>query len=161
MEHLKHSFGPLAGDDVRILILGTIPGDRSIELGEYYGHPQNRFWRVIAAITGNSPPADYSQKRAMLAANGIALWDVARRAIREGSMDSAIRGEEPNDIAAFIAAHKNLRSVVFNGKKAEQLYDRYFVRLPGIRYLPMPSTSPANAATNFNTLCKKWCEIVE
>ena len=93
--------------------------------------------------------------------NGIALWDVARRALRHGSMDSAIRNEEPNDVATFINDHKNLHTVVFNGKKAEQLYDRYFERQLGIRYLPMPSTSPANAATSFVVLCEKWREILK
>ena len=160
VEHLKQSFEPLADNDARILILGSIPGDRSIELGEYYGHPQNRFWKMIAVITGAPPPINYGQKRAMLMQNRIALWDVAQRAHRQGSMDSAIRNEEPNDIAAFIAGQKKLQRVVFNGKKAEQLYGRYIERLSGICYLSMPSTSPANAAVSFDILCEKWREIL-
>ena len=154
--NVKQSFEPLLCDGARVLILGSIPGDRSIELGEYYGHPQNRFWRVIAAITSSEQPTDYEAKKAMLAANHIALWDVAHRAVRQGSLDSAIRNEEPNDIAVLLADNPTITTVAFNGKKAEQLYDKYFERLSHITYLAMPSTSPANAACRYEQLCNKW-----
>ncbi len=155
----KESFGPLASDDTQILVLGSIPGDRSLAVGEYYGHPQNRFWRVIAALVGSEEPVSYDDKRAMLSKAGIGLWDVARRARRQGSLDSAIRGEEPNDIAGFIASHRQLKTVVFNGRLPEKLYDRYFRRLSGILYLSMPSTSPANAAMTLGRLCEEWRQI--
>lgn len=155
----KQSFLPLATDDAEVLILGSIPGDRSIELQQYYGHPQNRFWRVIAAVTDSELPTDYNAKQVMLIANGIALWDVAHRADRIGSLDSAIRNEEPNDITTFIASHPHLKTIAFNGKKAEQLYDRYFKRFTHIKYLSLPSTSPTNAACGIETLQDRWREI--
>jgi hypoxanthine-DNA glycosylase len=155
----KESFAPLASGDTRVLVLGSMPGERSLAVGEYYGHPQNRFWRVIAALVGEDTPISYTDKKAMLARAGIGLWDVAGRAFREGSLDSAIREVEPNDIPAFIAAHPRLRIIAFNGRKPEELYDRHFGRAPGIEYFSMPSTSPANAAFSIERLIGEWASI--
>lgn len=161
MTHLKQSFAPMDCDDTRVLILGSIPGDRSIEVAEYYGHPQNRFWRVISVLCGCELPQDYDSKRSMLENNRIALWDVAHKAVRKGSLDSAIRNETPNDLARFILHHTELRVVAFNGRKAEQLYDRYFERYPNLTYLSLPSTSPANAAYSFDELCRCWRVLID
>lgn len=158
---MKKSFLPLATDDAEVLILGSIPGDRSIELHQYYGHPRNRFWWVIASITDSELPTDYDAKRQMLVTNRIALWDVARQADRIGSLDSAIRNEEPNDIETFINHHQQITTIVFNGKKAEQLYDKYFDRVNHIKYLLLPSTSPANAACGVKELQEKWKQILK
>ena len=154
------SFGPLADGDTEVLILGSMPGERSLAAGEYYGHPQNRFWKIAAALTGSGSPVSYSDKKAMLRAAHIGLWDVAGRAYREGSLDSAIRDAEPNDIPAFIAAHPRLRIIAFNGRKPEELYDRFFDRTPGIEYLSMPGTSPANAAFSFEKLLERWRAVL-
>jgi hypoxanthine-DNA glycosylase len=159
MSDLKTSFAPLADDDVETLILGSLPGDRSLALGQYYGHPQNRFWKVIAHITGNSLPTTYPDKKMMLQRARIGLWDVAHRANRHGSLDSAIRDEEPNDIPAFIASHNNLKAIVFNGRQPEKMYDKYFGRQPGIDYISLPSTSPANAAMSVERLCERWRQV--
>lgn len=158
--NIKQSFSPLTNDDAEVLILGSIPGDRSIEMQQYYGHPQNRFWKVIAAITGSEIPINYADKKALLATNKIALWDVAQKASRKGSLDSAISNEEPNDIKTLITTHQALKTIAFNGKKAEQLYDRYFTREPHINYISLPSTSPANAACRLYDLCKIWKLII-
>jgi hypoxanthine-DNA glycosylase len=160
MPDYKTSFGPIADNNTAVLILGTIPGDRSLELGEYYGHPQNRFWRTLAAITGNTPPTSYADKKAMLLGCRMGLWDVAHRAVREGSLDSAIRSEEPNDINGLISSHAGIKAVAFNGRTAERLYDKYFDRLPGISYISLPSTSPANAAFSLEALCERWRSIL-
>ncbi len=160
MLHIKQSFPPLLCNEPQVLILGSIPGDRSIEMQQYYGHPQNRFWRVLAMVFEADIPANYEEKKGLLADNNIALWDVAHRASRKGSMDSAIRDEEPNDIVKLLAENKTIQTIAFNGKKAEQLFDRYFERFPNIRYLSMPSTSPANAACGFEKLCKHWKQII-
>ena len=160
MESYKTSFVPVADEETVVLILGTIPGDRSLEVGEYYGHPQNRFWKTLAAVTGNTPPVTYADKKTMLLRSGIGLWDVAHRAVRKGSLDSAIRAEEPNDIAGFLASHDKIKVVAFNGRTAEKLHDRYFDRLPGIEYLSLPSTSPANAAFSLEALCERWRRIL-
>lgn len=156
----KESFGPLADGDTEILILGSMPGERSLAAGEYYGHPQNRFWKVVAALVGEEAPIEYDDKKAMLLRSGIGLWDVARRARRRGSLDSDIRDVEPNDIAGFIAAHRRLRLIAFNGKTPEALHDRFFRRVAGIEYVSLPSTSPANAAFSLERLLEKWRKIL-
>jgi hypoxanthine-DNA glycosylase len=157
---LKHSFAPLIDQEAKILILGSIPGDKSIELQEYYGHAQNRFWRVLTAICGyETVPTDYLSKKSILIQNKIALWDVAHKANRKGSLDSAIRDEEPNDIASLLEKYPTIKTIAFNGKKAEQLYDRYFQRSLHIKYLSMPSTSPANAIYQLDLLSQKWSAL--
>lgn len=159
--NLKRSFDPIIPPSSKILILGTLPGDESLRQSQYYAHPRNRFWKVIAAITRSPFPINYEECIAMLHRNEIALWDVAHRALRKGSLDSEIKSEETNDIASLIEAHGNsLHRIVFNGKGAEKLYSRYFPRYPRIDYLSMPSTSPANAAFSLERLCEQWRTIL-
>lgn len=155
----KHSFPPYANPDAKILILGSMPGERSLELNQYYGHPMNRFWRVMANICGAELPSQYEDRLIMLSQNQIALWDVAAKAVREGSLDSAIKDVEPNDIMALIDSLSSLNCIAFNGKKAEQLFAKYFRRIEGLSYLSLPSTSPANAAYSLNSLIKQWSVI--
>jgi hypoxanthine-DNA glycosylase len=156
----KNSFAPFSDSETRILILGTIPGDKSLELNEYYGHPQNRFWRAIAFITEQELPVNYDDKKALLLRSGIGLWDVAHRADRKGSLDSAIKDEEPNDLNTLISDLKKLKIIGFNGKTAEKLYDKYFDRKAGIHYFSLPSSSPANAGTSLRVLCEKWKQML-
>ncbi|MCH8496079.1 MAG: DNA-deoxyinosine glycosylase [Balneolales bacterium] len=154
--YLKTSFDSVSNADITILILGSMPGDKSIELGEYYGHPRNRFWKIISTITGNQLPLTYSDKVELLLKSKIGVWDVAHKANRKGSLDSAIENVEPNDLDGFIAKHKNLKIIGFNGTKSKDLYDRYFDRYNGIEYVHLPSTSPANARINFDSICEIW-----
>jgi hypoxanthine-DNA glycosylase len=156
----KISFKPIADKEITILILGTIPGDKSLELNEYYGHPRNRFWKIIATITNNTPSNLYFDKKQMLLKSKIGLWDVAHKANRKGSLDSAIRNEKPNDIEKFLLMHRNIKTVCFNGRKAEALYDKYFKRKREIKYILLPSTSPANARFDFDKLCAEWKRIL-
>ncbi|MGL4518588.1 MAG: DNA-deoxyinosine glycosylase [Phocaeicola sp.] len=156
--HFKESFQPLLCPEPHYLILGSIPGDRSIAEQAYYAHPQNRFWRVIATLCRAQLPVHYPARIALLAAHHIALWDVAHTAHRKGSLDSAIRNEAPNAIHQLLEAHPTIHTVLFNGKKAEQLYRRYFNALPHLRYFSLPSTSPANAACHFDRLVEHWGE---
>ncbi|SEN32363.1 G/U mismatch-specific uracil-DNA glycosylase [bacterium A37T11] len=156
---LKTSFGPIVCDHTRILILGSSPGDRSLSLQQYYGHPQNRFWRVMAFVTKSDVPSTYDEKKALILNNGFGLWDVAQHVIREGSMDHAITFDEPNDISGLLAARPAIRVVGFNGKKAEALFNKYFIRNDRISYLSLPSTSPANAGIGFEALCKNWSRL--
>ena len=157
----KQSFAPIESKEVRILILGSMPGDASIAAGQYYAHPRNRFWPLMATLLGCALPEDYENRCRMLQEHGIALWDVAGSAVRPGSMDSAMREERPNDIAGLMARHPELRTVVFNGRKSEQLFDRFFQRFPDVRYLPMPSTSPANASFSMARLAERWKAMFE
>lgn len=139
--HLKTSFDPISNADTKILILGTMPGDKSLELGEYYGHPRNRFWKILSTISNNELPLSYSDKKGLLVKLKIGIWDVAHKANRKGSLDSAINDEEPNDLEYFISKHKNLKVISFNGTKSEILFNKYFERKSSIKYITLPSTS--------------------
>lgn len=156
----KTSFDPISNADTTILILGTMPGDKSLELGEYYGHSRNRFWKIISTITNNELPLTYSDKKGLLLKSKIGIWDVAHKANRKGSLDSAIEDEEPNDLENFIAKHKNLKVIGFNGTKSETLFDKYFDRKSGLKYISLPSTSPANTGIDFDNICKLWRQIL-
>ena len=156
----KTSFDPISNADTTILILGTMPGDKSLELGEYYGHSRNRFWKIISTITNNGLPLTYSDKKELLLKSKIGIWDVAHNAIRKGSLDSAIKGEEPNDLDNFISRHKNLKIIGFNGTKSEALFDKYFERKSDLKYISLPSTSPANTGIDFDNICKLWRQIL-
>jgi len=152
----KTSFAPISNADTVILILGTLPGDKSIELGEYYEHARNRFWKIISTITQNDLPLTYLDKKQLLLKSKIAIWDVAHKANRKGSLDTDIKDEEPNDLDNFILQHKNLKIIGFNGKESQALFDKYFDRKNGIKYILLPSTSPANARINFESICQVW-----
>ena len=156
----KTSFDPISNSETTILILGTMPGDKSLELGEYYGHSRNRFWKIISTITDNDLPLTYTDKKALLLKTKIGIWDVAHKANRKGSLDSAIENEEPNDLDGFIARHKNLKIIGFNGTKSEVLFDKYFNRKSELKYISLPSTSPANTGIDFDNICKLWRQIL-
>ena len=137
-----------------------MPGDKSLQLGEYYGHPRNRFWKIISTITNKNLPQSYADKKALLLKTKIAIWDVAYKANRKGSLDSAIEDEEPNDLESFIARHKNLKVIGFNGAKSKALFDKYFGRRNDIKYISLPSTSPANTGIDFDNIYKQWRQIL-
>lgn len=159
--HSKTSFDPVSNSDTIILILGTMPGEKSLSLQEYYAHSRNRFWKVISAITKRKLPQSYEEKKNFLLKEKIGIWDVAYKVNRKGSLDSEISNVVPNDLESFIAKHPKLRVVAFNGKKSESLYDEYFERKEGIIYIPLPSSSPANTTINFDSLCMKWSKIID
>lgn len=175
----KTGLAPLLCPHPRMLILGSLPGDRSLELQEYYGHPQNRFWRVIAAVHGLPCPYGYEEKKAMLARCRIALWDIYHAASRPGSMDSDIRRAEFNDIARLLADFPEIAAVALNGSTAAKGFDRYVESSPvlsignaetptegnrslvriaerSLSVLRLPSTSPANARWTFGKLAGAW-----
>jgi len=132
-------------------------------VGEFFrqGHPQNRFLKIIATITNSKLPINYYDKKSLLLKSRIGLWDVAYQAIRQGSLDSAIKNEVPNDLENFIANHKTITTIGFNGKKSEALFDKYFNRQERINYVLLPSTSPANAGINFENCGKLWRQIFD
>jgi hypoxanthine-DNA glycosylase len=155
-DEFKTSFAPIAGTNVEILILGSMPSEKSLMEQEYYAHPQNRFWRVLATVTNVPLPTRYSDKIQLLKEKNFAVWDVVHRAKRVGSLDSAIEQESPNDIEWFVENHRTIKTIGFNGKKSEALFDKYFDRKNHIRYISLPSTSPANAGISFEALCERW-----
>lgn len=157
---LKRSFLPIVNANTKTLILGSLPGDRSLEQNEYYAHPQNRFWKVIRHLYNSPNTTDYIDKVNLLLDNGIGLWDVCAEASRPGSMDLAIKDEHPNPIIALLEENPAIKLVVFNGQKAYNLYLKYFEKKENVQYLCLPSTSPANAKTNLEQLITHWRTII-
>ena len=145
------AFAPFFDENSKILILGSMPSVKSLELGFYYGHPQNRFWKILGEIVGEEFPADVEGKKVLLSRYGIALYDVIAACEREGSLDSAIRNAVPADLSVFPALDR--MKIFTNGKLAEKLLKKYYPDLP---FIALPSTSPANQA-HFDR--EKWLEI--
>jgi double-stranded uracil-DNA glycosylase len=139
-----HGFPPVSHPGDRVLILGSFPSVSSLERAEYYGFPRNHFWRLIADIAREAVPETYGAKLALLERQGISLWDVIAACRREGSLDSAITDEEANPIGDFLAEHRSIRTVFFNGLKAEESFGRFFtgMGLEGIEFARLPSSSP-------------------
>lgn len=158
-ETVSHSFGPVFDEKSRILILGSMPSVKSRETSFYYGHPQNRFWKVISALLNCETPVTTEDKKIMLLKNGIALWDVIDRCDIIGSSDSSIKNVIPNDMTAIISKSA-ITKIFVNGGKAEELYNKYCYPKTGMKAVKLPSTSPANAAWSAEKLIKEWQTIL-
>lgn len=161
-------FPPAAQRDATTLVLGSLPGRRSLELQQYYAHPQNAFWRIISRVFGVDGDLPYTRKVRMLTSNHIALWDVLAAAERPGSLDSSIVNATAlaNEFAEFFESHPRIRRVFFNGRKAEQLYARLVLprlgpEFSGIEYRCLPSTSPAHAGMTFAEKLVRWKALKE
>lgn len=159
-EHIVHSFEPVYDKASEILILGTLPSVKSRENNFYYGHKQNRFWKVLAALLKEPLPDTIEEKKAMLLAHRIALWDVIQSCDIKGSSDSSIKNVQPTDIG-MILEKTNVTQIYANGNKAGQLYQRYQYPVTGRKATVLPSTSPANAAWSLKRLCEAWYVILE
>ena len=158
-EHIVHSFEPVYDKDSEILILGTLPSVKSRENNFYYGHKQNRFWKVLATLLKEPVPETIEEKKALLLAHRIALWDVIQSCDIKGSSDSSIKNVQPTDIG-MILEKTNVTQIYANGNKAGQLYKRYQFPVTGIEATVLPSTSPANAAWSLARLCEAWKTIL-
>ena len=143
MSVVKHPLKPVYDAHSRVLILGTMPSPKSREEGFYYAHPQNRFWRILAALFQEPLPVSNTEKRAFVLAHHIALWDVLASCSIEGASDSSIRNPVPNDLNRILNA-ADIRAVFTTGKKAKALYDRYCYPMTGRAAIGLPSPSPAN-----------------
>ena len=148
------------GNPSRILILGSFPSVKSRETAFFYGHPQNRFWRVLAEILQEPVPTSVAEKTALLTTHGIALWDVIAACDIRGSSDSSITNVTPTDLTPILET-VTIRAVFTNGTTAIRLYKRYQEPLTGIPSIALPSTSPANAACSFDQLMQAWSAILE
>lgn len=154
-KHIDHTFEPIYNQSSSILILGTFPSVKSRENEFYYGHPQNRFWKLLAALTEEETPQTILQKKEFLLKNHIAIWDVIQSCSIEGSSDSSISDVIPNDISEIL--NKSTVQMIFaNGAKAYSLYQKYIFPTTQIEAFKLPSTSPANAAFSFERLQKEW-----
>jgi len=161
IEKLKMSFDPISNTEIEVLILGSIPGDKSIGDQEYYAHPRNRFWRIISSITANELPKDYKSKIELLLKNKIGVWDVAHTANRKGSLDINIKDEMPNDLESLIYKSKKLKIIAFNGSKSAKMFNKYFIKKADIKYILLPSSSPANASKSFEQICRVWQQLTQ
>ena len=157
--YIVHPFGPLYDENSRVLILGSFPSVKSREQQFFYGHPKNRFWPLLAALTGSGIPQNIEEKKQLALKNGIALWDVIASCEIVGSSDSSIRNAKPNDITPILE-NSNVRKIFTNGKTADSLYMRYIFPVTKIQSVCLPSTSPANAAWNMGRLQSAWQAIV-
>lgn len=160
-----HSFAPIADANARVLILGSMPGVESLRAGQYYAHPRNAFWRIMGDLVGASPDLPYAKRVIRLRRSGIALWDVLAACMREGSLDAAIDEQSiiANDLVSFLAQHRNITRVFFNGATAERCFVRHVQPAleSGILQLQrLPSTSPAHAAMNYAKKLQAWRRIL-
>ena len=159
------SFAPVYDDRSRALILGTWPSPKSREMAFYYGHPQNRFWPLLAALTGEPLPVreDIAAKKQLLLRHGLALWDTLGYCEREGSLDSNIKNEAPNAVVELAGELPHLQAVVCNGGKAAAAFKKYFAKkMPEqVRIFYLPSTSPANARLRLEDLAERWQVILQ
>lgn len=159
------SFAPIAGRNARVLILGSMPGKKSLDAREYYAHKQNAFWRIVGELLGIDPHAPYAKRIQSLRAARIALWDVLHSCERSGSMDSGIDrdSEIANDFRAFFRNHRDISRVFFNGAKAAASFKRSVLPELGIRrlrYSRLPSTSPAHASVAYERKREAWQAVL-
>lgn len=159
-QHLWHTFEPVYDEQSRVLVLGTFPSVKSREHQFFYGHPQNRFWKVIAAITNDEVPVTIQEKKELLLSHHIAVWDVIQSCDIIGSSDSSIRNVVPSDINRILE-QASIKKIYGNGAKACELYDRYLLPDVNEPIFRLPSTSPANAAWSLERLVGEWKVVYE
>lgn len=157
---LKKAFEPIVNANSKILILGTMPGEKSLELQEYYGNRGNQFWKIMFGMFSIPLSHDYNKKKQLLADKGIALWDVLQYCEREGSLDSNIKNEQPNDFKSFYKKHPQIKHVFFSSKNAAAYYDKYVGRRTYICYTTLPSPSGANATKPFAVKLQEWSDKI-
>lgn len=158
----KAAFAPVADASVRVMILGSLPGEASLAAGQYYANPRNGFWQLIGCVIGlpDLPSRAYPARLAALAAAGIGLWDAVASASRSGSLDSAIRAAAPAPLADFMATLPQLRAVAFNGAKAAKLGRNALASAP-YALIDLPSSSPAHAAMPLAEKQRRWLALHE
>jgi hypoxanthine-DNA glycosylase len=168
MSRHDRCFPAIASLEAHTLVLGSLPGRKSLEMSQYYAHPQNAFWKLIGTIFAVKEGLPYERRVKILTSRGIALWDVLAAAERPGSLDSSIvhATARANDFRSFFLEHPRLRRVFFNGRKAEQMFERFVqpglgAAFPRIRYACLPSTSPAHAGMTFAEKLDSWRVLEE
>ncbi len=145
----KHGLPPIIDTASRVLILGTLPGDASLAAQQYYGHPRNHFWPIVGSVLGEDLPTAYADRCTMLLRHRIAVWDVLRSAVRDGSLDQDIKNAEANDFRSLFESYPKIQTLIFNGQKASALYRRHGMTSQQLsasthKTIIVPSTSPAN-----------------
>ncbi len=156
---IRHTFEPVWDSDSKILILGTFPSVKSRENCFYYGHPQNRFWKLLAGIYEEAVPETIDEKKALVLRHHLAVWDVISQCDIIGSSDSSIRNVVPSDLKGLLQ-NSRIQTVIANGAKAYELYEKHQLPVTGIKAQKLPSTSPANAAWSFGRLKEVWGAVL-
>ena len=155
MNSIKHPFPPLYDENSKVLILGSFPSVKSREMMFFYGHPQNRFWKVMAGIFDEKTPASIEEKKNLILRNHLALWDVIAECEIVGSSDASIKNARANDLSRILE-NAPIRKIIVNGKTAERLYIKYIEPVTGMKAVVLPSTSPANAVWSLGKLIDAW-----
>jgi TDG/mug DNA glycosylase family protein len=155
-----NSFPPIANKDCTTLILGSMPGVESLRQNQYYAHPRNAFWRIMFELLGEETTEDYNRKTRMLLEHRIALWDVIHQCLRNGSLDSNIRCDEPNDFEMLFQDNPKIKRIFFNGAKAYETYRKKVGFDADKEYIRLPSTSPAHAVA-FEQKLESWVVVVK
>jgi hypoxanthine-DNA glycosylase len=159
MAERKRSFAPVVDETIRVLVLGSLPGEESLARGQYYANPRNQFWRLIGAVAGSAlEPLDYQARLARLIEAGIGLWDTVGSAMRRGSLDADIRGIEANALAELVATLPELRAVGFNGGRSASLGMKQLAGRPELALIPLPSSSPAFTLP-FGAKLERWMAL--
>jgi TDG/mug DNA glycosylase family protein len=161
---IAQGFPPIARDDARVLILGSLPSEASLRAREYYAHPQNAFWKIMHVIVGAA--GDYAARCQALRDHAIAVWDVLSRSVRPGSLDADIdmKTAVPNDFGHFLAGHEHIHKVCFNGRKAQHMFQRRVqpsLTEFDLEFALLPSTSPAHASMTFTEKLEIWRATIE
>ena len=155
-----HPIAPVWDENSRVLILGSFPSVKSREEGFFYGHKQNRFWRVLAALFGSEVPKTIDEKKNLLLDNGVAVWDVIASCDIVGSSDSSIKNVTPNDLSVILD-NADIKAIFTNGKAAAGYFEKYTSEKVGRKSICLPSTSPANAAWSLEKLISEWSVILD
>lgn len=159
-KYITHNFAPVFDERSRILMLGTMPSPKSREVGFYYGHPRNRFWRVVSDVCGAAFPETREEKITFALSNHIAVWDVLAGCDICGADDSSIRNPKANDMSVILD-HADIKAIFATGTKAFQLYQKHCYPKTGIEAILLPSTSPANCRTSYEELRQAYSVIVD
>jgi len=153
------SFGPIISEKSKVLILGTMPGSKSLSEQQYYAHERNVFWYIIFKIFNEKFSEHYDKRKNLILKNGLALWDTLKYCYRIGSLDSNIKNAEPNNIIGLLDQNRQIKNIIFNGQTAQKFYDKFQDREEGINYYCLPSTSPANARMKIDDKFNEWTMI--
>ena len=160
LEKVTHDFQPIYNEESRILMLGTMPSPKSREIGFYYGHPRNRFWKVVSDVCGENLPETKEEKIDFALRNKIAVWDVLAGCEIKGAEDASIKNPVANDMNIIIK-NADIKAIFATGQKAAQLYRRYCQKETGIEIICLPSTSPANCSISYEKLFEAYLEILK
>ena len=160
LKRVEHEFGPFYDENSKVLILGSIPSPKSREQGFYYGHPQNRFWRVLADLLNEDFPKTVENRKTMLAKHHIALWDVLDSCEIKGASDTSIKNPVPNDMN-LILNDAPIKAIFTTGAKADELYKKMCYPICGVASIRLPSTSPANCGCSYDKLKDAYSQILE